>query len=60
MTAVNVGQRRMEDALNGPVRDITHIQEGILPFMQNGGGVFYILVNDPWHPRWEMGVIGKL
>lgn len=33
---VNTGQELMEAALIGPIGDMMHTQEGILPFMQNG------------------------
>lgn len=33
---VGIGQRVREVAITGPVGDIMHVQEGVLPFMQNG------------------------
>lgn len=38
---------------------LENIQGNTLPFYEEWG-IFYVLIKDLWHPRWEMGVIGKL
>jgi hypothetical protein len=45
---VDIVQRLIEVALIDPIGDMLHIQEGVPPFMYNGG-FFYILIKDPWH-----------
>lgn len=53
----SVGQRLMEAALIGTIGDMIHIQGGF--YLLCKWLILYILINDPSHLRWEMGITGK-